>query len=120
MIGKFLKTWDARERTKAEYFKTDPIPTTVDGQNNAKVAFTLSKRLIAVAKIKDVLHIEAGLEMIALAMAISSEVRVFQSSKMILISLVIHKNGGVFPESVAEVKDVLRRFEFTSYFASIY
>jgi hypothetical protein len=31
-------------------------------------------RLIAVVKVKNILHVEAGLEMIALALAISSEV----------------------------------------------
>jgi hypothetical protein len=74
LLGRFLRTWAARETTKTEYFQTNLIPSTIDGQRNASVTLTLSKRLIAVSKIKDVLHIEAGLEMIALAMAISSEV----------------------------------------------
>jgi hypothetical protein len=51
-----------------------PTPSTIEGKNPADVALTLSRRLIAVAKVKNILHVEAGLEMIALAMAISSQV----------------------------------------------
>jgi hypothetical protein len=40
----------------------------------AEVALTLSKRLIAILKVKKVMNVEAGLEMIALALTISSEV----------------------------------------------
>ena len=39
---------------------------------------TLSRRLISVVKIKNIFNIEAGLEMIALAMAISSEVQNYE------------------------------------------
>ena len=53
---------------------TSPMPSYVNGQNPANITLTLSRRLIAVVRVKNILHIEAGLEMIALAMAISSEV----------------------------------------------
>lgn len=49
----------------------------MDRQDPAGVALTLSKRLIDVFNVKRVLNIEAGLEMIALAMAICSEVGIF-------------------------------------------
>lgn len=70
-----MKTWRVRKEARAEYSHTATTPSTVDGGGVAGVALTLSKRLIAVVKVKDVLHIETGLEMIALVMAISSEVR---------------------------------------------
>lgn len=50
-----------------------PTPSVV-GRNNADIAFNLSRRLITVNKFKNILYIESGLEMVALAMAISSEV----------------------------------------------
>jgi len=74
VVAKFLRTWRDREKHRAEYSKTTPNPLTADGQNPPDVALTLSRRLIAVVKVKNILHIEAGLEMIVLAMAISSEV----------------------------------------------
>jgi hypothetical protein len=49
-------------------------PSSVVGRNNADIAFNLSRRLITVNKFKNILYIESGLEMVALAMAISSEV----------------------------------------------
>jgi len=74
VIGKFLKTWGDREKTRAQYVKITSVPSSFEGQNTVDIALTLSKRLIAVVKSKNILHIEAGLDMIALAMAISSEV----------------------------------------------
>lgn len=74
MLGRFIKTWGDRERIRTQYIQTAQIPSSVDQQDPADVALTLSRRLIAVVKVKNILHIEAGLEMIALAMAISSEV----------------------------------------------
>ena len=50
------------------------MPSYVNGQNPANITLTLSRRLIAVVRVKNILHIEAGLETIALVMAISSEV----------------------------------------------
>jgi hypothetical protein len=74
VVEKFLRTWGEREKRRSQYAKTAPTSSTVDGKNPADVALTLSRRLIAVVKVRNILHIEAGLEMIALAMAISSEV----------------------------------------------
>jgi len=84
VIGKFLKTWRLREEARAEYSHTATTPLTLDGGDVAGVALTLSKRLIAVVKVKDVLHIEAGLDMIALVMAISTEVRNIDSFQGLL------------------------------------
>jgi hypothetical protein len=50
------------------------VSSSSDGKDPAGVALTLSKRLITVVKAKSILNVWAGLEMIALAMAISSEV----------------------------------------------
>ena len=56
------------------YAMTAPTPSYVDGQNPANITLTLSRWLITVVRVENILHIEAGLEMIALVMAISSEV----------------------------------------------
>jgi hypothetical protein len=61
-----------------EYSKTTSILSSVHRHDCANVTLTLSRRLIAVDKVKDILRIEAGLEMIALAMVISSQVRTIQ------------------------------------------
>jgi len=62
-------------------------------------------------KVKNILSIETGLEMIALAMAISSEVGI-----VVLLSCLkdsefisLPKNCGVFPEMACDVKNVLQR-----------
>jgi hypothetical protein len=81
VVAKFLRTWRDREKHRAEYSRTAPTPSTADGRNPPDVALALSRRLIAVVKVKNILHIEAGLEMIALAMAISSEVSHISSFK---------------------------------------
>ena len=62
---------------RTQYSKISPTSSTVEGQDLAGVALTLSRRLIAVVKVKKIVNIEAGLEMIALAMAICSEVGIF-------------------------------------------
>lgn len=109
MLEKFLKTWGERGLTRAQYSieATHPPPY---GKDPADATLALSRRLITVVKAKNILSIEAGMEMIALAMAISSEVCddsiVFTTE---LISL--WKNNGVFPEQATDVKSVLRRFE---------
>jgi hypothetical protein len=74
VLGKFLKTWGERQTTRAKYSEEVSTPLSITGQDHADVALTISRRLIDVVKVKNILHIEAGLEMIALAMAISSEV----------------------------------------------
>jgi hypothetical protein len=106
-LEKFMKSWGQREKTRTQ-LSTNAAPSS-DGKDPAGVALTLSKRLITVVKAKSVLNVEAGLEMIALAMVISSEVchgGFFQNTALIYLS----KNKGVFPELPTEVKHVLRRF----------
>jgi hypothetical protein len=76
LLKKFLKTWGEREKKLAQYSTTNAPPSSIDGQDPADVALALSRRLIDVVKVKNILNIESGLEMIALAMAISSEVRI--------------------------------------------
>jgi hypothetical protein len=71
---KFLKIWGDREKTRAKYISNGPT-TSSDWKDPAGVALSLSRRLITIDKAKKVLNIEAGLELIALGMAISSEVR---------------------------------------------
>jgi hypothetical protein len=75
VLSKFLKTWGDREKIMAQYTMANPYPPSFEGQSSAEVALNLSKRLIAVMNVRNVAQIEAGLEMIALAMAISSEIR---------------------------------------------
>lgn len=68
-----MKTWQDREKTRAQYFGDAPT-SLPDWKDAAGVALTLSRRLITVFKAKKILNIEAGMEMVALGMAISSEV----------------------------------------------
>lgn len=74
MLGKFLRLWREREKAADMYLKSGPISSVEEMRDPAGVALALSKRLIAVVKMKNIVNIEAGLEMIALAMSISSEV----------------------------------------------
>lgn len=74
VVGKFLRTCADREKTRATYSKTSSSPSSVDGQDPSDITLALSRRLIDVVKAKKVINIEAGLETVALAMAISSEV----------------------------------------------
>jgi len=67
-----MKIWGQREKTRTQVSSNGPLSS--DRKDPAEVALTLSKRLIIVVKARGILNIEAGLEMIALAMAISSEV----------------------------------------------
>jgi hypothetical protein len=74
LLTRFLKTWGDREPTRAQYAGSGSTPSFANGQDHADVALAISRQLIDVVKVKKILNIEAGLEMIALAMAISSEV----------------------------------------------
>jgi hypothetical protein len=74
-----LKTWRDREKAKEQYFQArdegkDATQSHDERNDAASIALAISRRLIAVVKFKNILYIEAGLEMLALAMAISSEV----------------------------------------------
>ena len=74
IVGKFLRVWVDREKAADKCLKTSSIPTSNDVLDPAGIALALSRRLIAVTKYRNILNIEAGLDMIALAMTISSEV----------------------------------------------
>ena len=73
VLEKFLKTWGDCKRMKLQYFGNGPTKAS-DWKDLAAITLTLSRKLITVVRAKSILNIEAGLEMIALAMAISSEV----------------------------------------------
>ena len=52
-------------------------PSLVNVQDSAGVALSVSRRLIAVGKMRKIVNIEAGLEFIAFGMAICSLVSIF-------------------------------------------
>jgi hypothetical protein len=75
IIQKFLKTWGDRDQTWSQYSLTAQLSAADNGQEDAAgVALTLSRRLISIMKVKKILNIEAGLEIMALGLTISSEV----------------------------------------------
>jgi hypothetical protein len=75
ILRKFLKTWGEREKSRSQYAQTAQATISNKGQGDAAdVALTLSRRLIGIMKVKQILTIEQGLEMMALALTISSEV----------------------------------------------
>lgn len=107
MLEKFLKTWGEREKTRSQY-STEATDISSGGKDPADAALALSRRLITVIKAKNIINIEAGMEMIALGMAISSEVRddnILFCNRIMFIS----KNNGVFPEKATDVKSILGR-----------
>ena len=59
---------------RAQYSLTAQTPGLEGRLEPANIALTLSRRLIAVVKVKQIVNIEAGLEMMALALTISSQV----------------------------------------------
>jgi type IV secretory pathway ATPase VirB11/archaellum biosynthesis ATPase len=83
VLKKFLKTWGERDKTRSEYSQTSIAKVSVVGPDPAGVTMLLSRRLMAVMKAKKIIHIEAGLEMIALALAICSEVRNIAMSEVL-------------------------------------
>jgi hypothetical protein len=107
-----LKTWRDREATRAQYFKKGTSSPSVDGQDPAGVALTMSKRLIAIFKTKKVLNIEAGFEMMAVGVIICSMVSNFAMYSNDLVLFCCYKNGGRFPEAVGDLKTLLSRFGF--------
>ena len=74
ILRNFLKTWGDRKNTRALHTHITTTSSSVDGQDSASVALNLLRWLIAVGKMRKILNIEAGLEMIAFGMAICSEV----------------------------------------------
>jgi hypothetical protein len=74
IVQKFLKTWRDRDKSLLQYSQTSQPSATNEGQDAAGIALSVSRRLVGIMKLKKILNIEAGLEMIALALTISSEV----------------------------------------------
>ena len=77
IVRKFLKTWRNREKTRAQYSHTKKASLTEDRVDLANITLTLSTQLIAAFKVKNIINIEAGLTLIALAVVICSEVLQF-------------------------------------------
>jgi hypothetical protein len=77
VLEKFLKAWAERRKAQDMYSKLASISPSVDVQDRVGVSLSLLRRVMAVAKMKKILNIEAALEMIALGMVICSEVRIF-------------------------------------------
>jgi hypothetical protein len=74
LLGRFLKSWGDREKTRGQFSQKAPISPSIGGHDPASVTLNVSRRLIDIFKVKNILNIEAGLEMMALAIAICSEV----------------------------------------------
>lgn len=74
LLGRFLRSWGEWEKTRAQFSQKASILPSMDGQDPASVALNVSRRLIAIFKVKNILNIKAALEMMALAIAICSEV----------------------------------------------
>jgi len=74
-----------------------------------------------VGKMKKILNIEAGLEMIALGVMICSEVGTLTCIALKNSdALFLNKNSGVFPELAKDVKALLRRYDFMIFVLSDY
>jgi hypothetical protein len=120
------KTWKNRETTRAQYSlpvtgSASSSASSVEGRDPASIALIVSRCLIAVVKVKNILNIEAGLGMIAIAMTICSEVCNFTCVQAACLTcsdlFFLHKNDGVFPETALNLKRVLRRCVFSSFFS---
>ena len=72
-MDKFLRTWGDRANHASQYIHQGQMSLPSDQHNPMDVSLALSRRLVAGVKVKSVINIEAGLDMIALAMSISSE-----------------------------------------------
>jgi hypothetical protein len=73
-VEKFLLTWADRANKASEYALNVQSSLSIDKENPNVLTLALSRRLIAGVKVKNIVNIEAGLDMIALAMSISSQV----------------------------------------------
>lgn len=80
----------------AQYPKIVQLSSSVEGPDPASVVLSLSRRLIDFNKVKNILNIEAGLEMVALAMAITAEVFVIQNIQNPLIHWLFIRIMGYF------------------------
>lgn len=94
---KFQRTWGRHKESKAEYFQTKP--STIE-RDPAGVALTLSMRLISVVKVKNIVHIESGFVMMALAMALSSEVSDIDGFKELWLNFIILRMVGSFQKQL--------------------
>jgi hypothetical protein len=115
-LGNFLKIWGDRKNARAHYSSLGSTTLSVDGKDPAGVALILLRRLIATGKMKKILNIESGLEMIAAGMAICSEVGFFILYLKHSDLFFLNKNKGVFPEMPEDVEKTLRRLEFSFLF----
>lgn len=112
LTRKFLKTWGGRQRNRTLYSEITDTPSSANQLDSVGVALHLSKRLVASAKLRSILNIETGLEMVALAVIICSEVGDIYILLTIFIRIAMSKNNGVFPEAAVEVKNILERLGF--------
>lgn len=83
LIEKFIKTWGDRQTTRAQYLEGVRITLSKNTLDQADIALKISRRLVNVVKVKNIVNIEAGFEMVALAMTISTEVCDIQSLRTI-------------------------------------
>lgn len=83
------------------------------GLDQAGVALLLSRQLIAAVKLKNVLHIEAGLQMIALAMAFSSEVSNMDGFNGVLIYFIFIRTVASFRKLPTTLKPSYRGLNST-------
>jgi len=75
IVRKFLKTWGDRDKTRSQYSLNGQLSASRDGQGDAVgVALTLSRRLVGILDVKKILNVEAGLEIMALGVTMTSEV----------------------------------------------
>jgi hypothetical protein len=73
--SQYSKTWGNRDQSRSQYSKTSQAAASKESNEDAVgVALTLSRRLIGIVRVKHILNIEAGLEMMALGVTLSSEV----------------------------------------------
>jgi hypothetical protein len=74
--------------TGSQYSETVSGPSSVNGPDHPNILLAISRRLIVATKLKNILYIETAMEMMALAISISSEVcDVANSEYFHLISL---------------------------------
>jgi hypothetical protein len=92
-LGTFLKTWRDSQTTRAQYSETVPTPSSVNGQDHADIVLGISRRLMHVVKVRNIVHIEAGMQMMALALSISSEVCNVDSFKVMNFYLFLRTTG---------------------------
>jgi hypothetical protein len=117
LVGKFLRTWGEREKQKAQFSSiSSATPSNIKKEQSSLVALNLSRRLTNGTKVKSILHIEAGIEMLALGLLISSEVYFNDFFFVPLIYLFFIKNDGMFPETAGNVPAVVNKFVSVYYY----